>query len=604
MVVYKLKPDSKLHQSSEVQAEALSALRAAAPASGIVVLPCGTGKTSVFLQAAHDAGLRVLFLCYEKQGVVQVAETIRENSTIDPAHLCVYTSDIKTEPNLLFCYMVTTYGMFATNGSARSERTQKVRSFVRNLKWDLVVLDEVHHAAAATYKPFVQHLVGNAKRVLGFTGTLCRNELAAAATSRERASALGDGPPSAEARDAVMEELFAFVGKLLHSRNCRELEALGLIARVRRMEVPTRLTPAFATAHRMVSGSTRKYVESLHPEKINALWAIVQLHAALGEIGMVFVNHLLHAKVVQALLGDKWAILSGGNAHGTDGTHTAEANAEIVRRFNAGELLGLVSTPVGESALNVVNPDFRYAVVVDAHGGPASASQKLGRLSRTPRLAALPDESTEALRARRVREQKVGFYYEIVTLDTEEMTAAENRHAQFDREGYACRSIAYDRLAAKALALETGAEGGGGPPPSLPCAAAAAQTKLLIEALSYRSLGVAEAEGSYAAKEVVGAHRGSIHKLEHKARTSKTALFRERRTKQAQTLKRQTPSVKEDAKTLKRSIVKSCPLSPAVVAVLRAVKADPVVLAELGVALPPPKDQQTEARQEPETDCE
>ena len=391
-----------------------------------------------------------------------------------------------------------------------------------------------------------------------------------------------------------MQGHFLFVGRLLHSRNCRELEALGLIARLQLAEVPTRLTPAFALAHGMVSGSTRKYVESLHPEKINALWAIVQLHAALGEIGMVFVNHLLHAKVVQELLGDGWAVLSGGSAHGTDGTHTAEANAELVRRFNAGELRGLVSTPVGESALDVINPDFRYAVVVDAHSGPASASQKLGRLARTPRLAALPDESDEALRARRVRDQKVGFYYEIVTLDTEEMTAAENRRAQFEREGYACRPIAYDRLVAKALALETGAED-----ESLPCATATAQTKLLIEALSYRALGAAEAAGSDAAREVVGAHRGSIHALERKARASKTPLFRERRSKQAQTLKRKTPSVKADAKTLKRSIVRSCPLSPAVVAVLRAVDADPAVLAELGVALPPlPEDQQTEDQQE------
>ena len=108
------------------------------------------------------------------------------------------------------------------------------------------------------------------------------------------------------------------------------------------------------------------------------VWLLVRMHRALGEIGVVFVNHLLHAKVVQQMLGPRWEILSGGNAHGTEGVHTAEANAAIVQRFNDGLLEGIVSTPVGESALDVFNPRFRYALVVDAHGGPTAASQKLG----------------------------------------------------------------------------------------------------------------------------------------------------------------------------------------------------------------------------------
>ena len=61
--------------------------------------------------------------------------------------------------------------------------------------------------------------------------------------------------------------------------------------------------------------------------------------------------------------------LKDGNAHGTEGAHTARSNAELVRRFNAGELDGLIATPVGESALDVYNARFRYAIVVDAHSG-------------------------------------------------------------------------------------------------------------------------------------------------------------------------------------------------------------------------------------------
>lgn len=103
---FKLNDDSKFNNPSSVQTNALHIIEQCAPESGIVVLPCGAGKTMVFLQAALSAGMRVLFLCYEKQGVVQVAETIRQHSNVRKSQLCVYTSDIKTEPNSFFCYMV------------------------------------------------------------------------------------------------------------------------------------------------------------------------------------------------------------------------------------------------------------------------------------------------------------------------------------------------------------------------------------------------------------------------------------------------------------------------------------------------------------------
>tara|TARA_B110000444_G_scaffold227788_1_gene233152 strand:- start:1018 stop:2196 length:1179 start_codon:yes stop_codon:yes gene_type:complete len=292
---------------------------------------------------------------------------------------------------------------------------------MNTIKWDLVVLDETHHAAAATYMPFIQKLRANTKRVLGFTGTLCRTDVNEIVSSNTRA--------------AQMEKHFDFIGPVLFSRTCLELEKEGLIAKVRRMEIQINMTSNFKAAAQVVSNpSTKKYVESLHPEKLNALWMLVTMHTKMGDVGMVFVNHLLHAKTIQELLGNKWEVLSGSNAHGEDGNHSTEANAEIVARFNEGKLSGIVSTPVGESALDAVNPDFRYAIVIDAHSGPASASQKLGRLSRTNRLSPIPEETATAYRNRRLAAQKQASYYEIVTLETEEMTAAANRRKQFEHE--------------------------------------------------------------------------------------------------------------------------------------------------------------------------
>ena len=171
------------------------------------------------------------------------------------------------------------------------------------------------------------------------------------------------------------------------------------------MQVAVALTDHFSVALAEASGSCKLYLQALNPQKLNATWMLVQMHTALGHVGMIFCDHLLPAKTLKSVLGARWEVLSGGNAHGTEGSHTAQVNADIVKRFNDGALDGLIATPVGESALDVHNTKFRYAIVIDAHGGQAPASQKLGRLSRTPRVLRKPDESAED-HAKRVKQQQ------------------------------------------------------------------------------------------------------------------------------------------------------------------------------------------------------
>ena len=128
------------------------------------------------------------------------------------------------------------------------------------------------------------------------------------------------------------------------------------------------------------------------------------------------------------ILGPRWKALSGSSAHGDDDKHTAEQNAKIVAEFNAGELDGIVSTSVGESAADFHNPRFVYIVIVDAHGGNASAAQRDGRLARTPRVERSTVERAEggeraesdaSLLRRRLAVQKSAFLYDLVTPKTE-----------------------------------------------------------------------------------------------------------------------------------------------------------------------------------------
>jgi len=570
--IFKFKAESKFRRPSEPQAQALEAIRETAE-SGIVVLPCGAGKTAVFLQAALEAGNRVLFLNFEKQGVTQVRDAILEHTTVGERQLCAYSSECKTDPNTLLCYMVTTYSMFSSSGN-RSDSTTRVRNFVLHTPWDLVVLDECHHACAETYKPLVEHLVRSARRVLGFTGTLCRSEVSAAHHSPEE-------------RQLANSQEFKFIGRVLHSRTCAELEAAGLIAKVRRVELAVHFTPLFSDASGLVAGQQKQYLQALNPQKLNALWALVNLHRSMGHVGMIFTNHLLPAKSVKALLGPRWEILSGGNAHGTEGVHTAQANSELVKKFNDGQLDGLIATPVGESALDVHNPNFRFAVVVDAHSGQAPASQKLGRLSRTPRVKRNEGEDDASFRKRLLSEQKVATYYEIITHDTEEQTAASARDVQFEHDGYTKRSMKYEELfknVERVGVLESQA----------PLFSAEAQLRLLVECVGYQDLGFTETEGRAKAAEVLEPHQKKVKSLEHKAHTAKSALFRERHKQQLQRTRAQLPKRKAEAQLAKRDVIASAAMSEAAAKVLRKLQVDPELLARANLVLPPDPLEATE----------
>ena len=568
--LFKLKANSKFKNPSEPQAQALEAILATKK-NGIVVLPCGSGKTCVFIQAALKAGNRVLFLNYEKQGVVQVADAIREHTTVQEGQLCAYSSECKTEPNVLMCYMVTTYSMFSTT-SNRSDATKRVRNFVKQTDWDLVVLDECHHAWAETFRDLVEVLVAKSHRVLGFTGTLCRSET----------FVLGDNA-EALTRQEANERQFDFIGPVLYSRTCAELEAAGLIAKVRRIEVRVRMTPNFLLAHERVQGPLKQYVQALNPDKLNAVWMLVQLHRALGNVGMIFCNHLLPAKTLKAFLGPRWEVLSGGNAHGTEGMHTAQANAELVKRFNAGSLDGLIATPVGESALDVFNTRFRYAIVVDAHGGQAPASQKLGRLSRTPRVLANPGESPEDLKARIQDEQKEASYYEIVTANTEEETAARARDVQFLHDGYSATPMEFDKLrdaAARVNILEANA----------PFFTPTAQLRLLVDCLSYQDLGNVECAGNVKANEAMQPHRNHVKSLRNKVGTTKNSLFKQRHQKTLERVRSKLPERKEEALAAKRDVLNNATLPEVAARVLRLLDLDADLLAAAGIDLPPPPE--------------
>ena len=108
-------------------------------------------------------------------------------------------------------------------------------------------------APADTFREVVEKLKPKAKRILGFTGTLCRSQLGASTEERIRNEEI-------TASEKATEEYFAFIGPVLFRRSCADLEATGDIAKLhlKRIETPAISHEAyFCRAHTLTEGVTR-----------------------------------------------------------------------------------------------------------------------------------------------------------------------------------------------------------------------------------------------------------------------------------------------------------------------------------------------------------
>ncbi|VAH78818.1 unnamed protein product [Triticum turgidum subsp. durum] len=110
--------------------------------SGIIVLPCGAGKSLVGVSAACRIKKSCLCLATNAVSVDQWAFQFKLWSTIRDEHISRFTSDNKEKFRGMAGVVVTTYNMVAFGGK-RSEDSEKIIEEIRSREWGLLLMDEV-----------------------------------------------------------------------------------------------------------------------------------------------------------------------------------------------------------------------------------------------------------------------------------------------------------------------------------------------------------------------------------------------------------------------------------------------------------------------------
>lgn len=161
--------------------------------SALVVMPTGTGKTVCFAHIAKQAVSRVMVIAHREELVQQAADKIRTVTGISPdIEMAEYKAGRMYKSPVVVASVQT---LCAPWGDAH-----RMMKFNPD-EFDMLVIDEAHHATADSYRRIIAHFARNPRlRTVGFTATPDRADKAAlgmvfdaVAFQYEIRSAMSDG---------------------------------------------------------------------------------------------------------------------------------------------------------------------------------------------------------------------------------------------------------------------------------------------------------------------------------------------------------------------------------------------------------------------------
>jgi DNA excision repair protein ERCC-3 len=303
--------------------------------SGVIVLPCGSGKTIVGLTAMALVSQSTLILTTSRTSMQQWRRELLDKTTLQADQIVEYQSDEKQiGPVTLTTYQMLTY---------RPDKTEDfphLRLFEAH-NWGLIVYDEVHMLPAPVFRITAEV---QARRRLGLTATLIRED------GRE-----GD--------------VFSLIGPKKYDAPWRDLESRGWIAKALCTEVRCRLPRAQRMEYATAPPRAKFRLASENPAKLELTKRILIHHkdAPVLIIGQYLEQLQAIAKQLKAPL--------------VTGKTPQRERERLYGEFREGSLRTLVLSKVGNYALDL--PDAEVLVQVSGtFGSRQEEAQRLGRVLR------------------------------------------------------------------------------------------------------------------------------------------------------------------------------------------------------------------------------
>ena len=302
---------------------------------GIVVLPCGAGKTIVGMAAMAKAATHTLILCTNVSAVHQWIGELLDKTTIGRDDIGEYTGGRKEIKPVT----VTTYQMLTYRKTKDGPFDHMSLMMARN--WGIIIYDEVHVVPAPVFRATTEL---QAKRRLGLTATLIRE-------------------------DGLEQDTFSLVGPKCYDVPWKELEVKGFIAEAVCCEVRLPLPPEKAPEYVHASDKIQFRIASENAYKERVIRDLIKKHA--DEPILIIGQYLSQLRKISAAL--KAPMITGS---------TANARRDVLYdSFRRGEIPVLVVSKVANFAIDL--PDASVAIQVSGtFGSRQEEAQRLGRILR------------------------------------------------------------------------------------------------------------------------------------------------------------------------------------------------------------------------------
>ena len=349
--------------------------------SGVVVLPCGAGKTIVGAGAMARAQATTLILVTNTVAARQWRDELLARTSLTEDEIGEYSGSRKeVRPVTIATYQVVT---------TRRKGSYPHLELFDARDWGLVLYDEVHLLPAPVFRMTADL---QARRRLGLTATLVRE-------------------------DGREGEVFSLIGPKRYDAPWKDIEAQGWIAPADCVEVRVTLAEAERLAYATAEPEERYRLCASSPRKTGVVERLVAEHGQ--EQVLVIGQYLDQLEELAQRLG----------APVITGQTTVAERQRLFAAFRAGEVRVLVVSKVANFSVDL--PEASVAVQVSgSFGSRQEEAQRLGRLlrpkhdGRTARFYTVvardtADQEFAAHRQRFLAEQ--GYAYRIV--DAEDLPA-------------------------------------------------------------------------------------------------------------------------------------------------------------------------------------
>lgn len=303
--------------------------------NGVLVLPCGAGKTIIGIGTICKVKTATLILTTNTASVRQWIDELLDKTDLDPQLIGEYTGEQKDVKPIT----VTTYQMLTYRRKTDDEFPHMQLFHQRN--WGLLIYDEVHLLPAPIFR-----MTANiqAKRRLGLTATLIRE-------------------------DGKEDEVFSLIGPKRYDMSWKELAQQEWIADATCKEIRLPFDPKWREAYATAPIKQKYRIAAENPRKLDVLKKLREQH--LSDQVLIIGQYIDQLEMVAREL----------NIPLITGKVSEQERLQLYRQFKKKEITCLAVSKVANFAIDL--PDANVAIQISGtFGSRQEEAQRLGRILR------------------------------------------------------------------------------------------------------------------------------------------------------------------------------------------------------------------------------